>query len=448
MMKKRSINLKKSAHEFSRRKFLGSSIGILGATAMGPLAHATGIPATMDIQGSSDLTTIKSKKRSSLTEPTYGDYTVIYNHLEAIPVESGHIHSDAPSLLRTTDDALLCSVPLMIRGNPKEPINTLHFFRSTDNGRSWTKLPGESTFVCGTLFKNGKSIFFIGAGPGHRDRSPGSEGMRIIRSDDQGQTWTDPVMLFKGPFYQPAGGYVKKDGKFYWCCDTGRDMTYVIAGDLNRDLSDPDAWRISEGLPMPEVPKSLTRGTGKGKILEGNVLEVNGRLQVSWRYMIDERDTVGIGVICDLDDNNNQLKYSFRQFYPLPGAQNQFYIIHDEISGLYWMNANLPTHTQDDAFAEKLNGNPHYSGVPGKERRILALFCSFDALNWLPAGYIIVWPLVRQSSNYCGLLIDGDDLLVASRTSRNGRNQHDNDLTAFHRIRNFRDRARHLFPKE
>lgn len=40
----------------------------------------------------------------------------------------------------------------------------------------------------------------------------------------------------------------------------------------------------------------------------------------------------------------------------------------------------------------------------------------------------------------------GDDLLVVARTSRAGRNQHDNDLTTFHCVRNFRERAAFLLP--
>jgi hypothetical protein len=197
------------------------------------------------------------------------------------------------------------------------------------------------------------------------------------------------------------------------------------------------------------VPREMTRLDRRGgKILEGNVVEVNGRLQVSWRFMIDERDTVGIGVICDVDDDGTRIDYRFRQFHPLPGAQNQFHIVHDPAGGLYWMTANLPTRSQDQdpAFNARLAANKRYAGPPGKERRILALFCSFDALNWLPAGYIVIWPLVRQASNYCGLLIDGADLLVAARTSRKGFHQHDNDLTTFHRVKNFRDRAAALMP--
>ncbi len=383
-------------------------------------------------------------------EPTLGgDYTVIFDHYSEIPVQEGRIISDAPSLLRMSDTTLLCAVPLNIRkAKPKTPVNALHFFLSRDNGNHWEKLDATSDFHCGTLFQEKETLYFLGAKNYHRQ--PDS-GIQIIRSDDGGFTWSKPVMLFKGPFYNPSTGYVKRNGQFYWCFDTGRDTTYIVAGDLSRDLTDPAAWRISDGQSIPEVPRELTRlDSRQGKILEGNVVEVNGRLQVSWRILIDSRDTVGMGVIYDLEDDGETIHYRFRQFHPLPGGHNQFHIVRDEVTGLYWMNATLPTRTQnqDPEFNTRIDANPRYSSCAGNERRILALFCSVDALNWLPAGYIVVWPLVRQASNYCGLLIDGDDLLVAARTSRDGANQHDNDLTTFHRIRNFRDRARFLIEGE
>jgi len=390
------------------------------------------------------------------SEPTLGGYSVIFDHYAEIPMRHGRMVTDAPSLLRTRDGALLCTVaaPFIVSHQtgkvlPKDPsFRSLMFFRSRNEGRTWQRMDATSDFCCGTLFRHGDALYFIGAGPVHRDPE---SGIKIIRSQDEGRTWTEPIMLFKGPFYNPAGGYVMRNDRFYWCFDTGRDTTYIVAGDLTRDLTDPSAWHISDGLPIPNVPPENTRKESRrGKILEGNVVEVNGKLQVSWRFMIDELDTVGLGVICDVADDGKHMDYRFRQFYPLPGAQNHFHIAHDPVGGLYWMSANLPTRSQDQdpAFNARLDANPRYTRGPGMERRILALFCSFDALNWLPAGYIVVWPLVRQASNYCGLLIDGDDLLVAARTSRNGAHQHDNDLTTFHRIKNFRARAAFLMEKE
>jgi len=53
---------------------------------------------------------------------------------------------------------------------------------------------------------------------------------------------------------------------------------------------------------------------------------------------------------------------------------------------------------------------------------------------------------LRQSFMYAAPLIDGDDLLILSRTSRDGRDQHDADLCTFHRLRCFRRLALDLYP--
>jgi hypothetical protein len=45
-----------------------------------------------------------------------------------------------------------------------------------------------------------------------------------------------------------------------------------------------------------------------------------------------------------------------------------------------------------------------------------------------------------------GPLIDGNDLLVLSRTSREGWDQHDADLCTFHRIHAFRHLPLNLYP--
>jgi hypothetical protein len=411
-------------NESSRRNFLRTA-------AMGSM--------TPFIPGILHGETVLSNPVVSGNEPTLGGYKIICDHYEEFPISNNQfIKSDAPSLVKTSDGALLCAVPMHFKGVPRKEIKNLQFYRSEDGGEHWKRLKGGSYFCAGTLFRHGKILYFLGTGPGEMPEN--CEGVRIIRSEDEGQNWSDPVDLFKGLLpYQPAGSYVVRDGKLYWCfvremCLTWNnpDMltsTYVIAGDLSRDLCDPEAWRISNGVQNPGAPPHMSVGKGKGNWLEGNVVEVNGRLRVCWRYMIDGYSTNGIGAICSFEDDGTSLSYKFEQFYPLPGAQNHFHIVHDPFSKLYWMTANLQTQS------------------PVNERRILSLYLSFDALNWLPATYVIIWPLIRQSSNYCGLLIDGDDLLVAARTSRNGRNQHDNDLTTFHRVKNFRSLASPLMPQ-
>lgn len=414
-----------SPNPFSRRHFLQTT------AALGSLAGVTASATAAD-----DTSKGKSRTAVSGHEPTLGEYTIICDHYAEFPLRDNQfIKSDAPSLVKTTDGALLCAVPMHFRGAPRKEIRNLQFYRSEDRGENWKKLQGGSYFCAGTLFRQGKILYFLGTGPGEMPEN--CEGFRIIRSEDEGRNWSDPVDLFKGEQpYQAAGSYVVRDGKLYWCFVRAWNIpsmtatTYVIAGDLSRDLCDPAAWRISNAVRNPGAPPHMTVGDGHGNWLEGNVVEVNGKLRVCWRYQINGYATNGIGAICSFEDDGTSLSYKFEQFYPLPGAQNHFHIVHDPVSKLYWMTTNLPTQS------------------PVNERRILSLYCSFDALNWLPATYVIIWPSIRQSSNYCGLLIDGEDLLVAARTSRNGRDCHDNDLTTFHRVKNFRALASPLMPQK
>ena len=85
-------------------------------------------------------------------------------------------------------------------------------------------------------------------------------------------------------------------------------------------------------------------------------------------------------------------------------------------------------------------------GRAGNERRFLMLMYSLDALNWFPAGCVAAWPSPGQGFQYNALLVDGDDLLVSSRTAKNAPNQHDNDLVTIHRVHDFRSLALNLHP--
>ena len=75
---------------------------------------------------------------------------------------------------------------------------------------------------------------------------------------------------------------------------------------------------------------------------------------------------------------------------------------------------------------------------------------SRDCLNWFQAGCIAAWPNPLHSFSYAAPLVDGNDLLILSRTSAPGDqqsfNNHDTNLVTFHRVRNFRSLALVLKP--
>ena len=81
----------------------------------------------------------------------------------------------------------------------------------------------------------------------------------------------------------------------------------------------------------------------------------------------------------------------FTQFYPMPGAQNKFHIIYDDVSRLFWMTTNLVVDSQNSqGWLEKLYKMGFY-GPLGNERRILMLMYSMDALNWFQTGRLVLF---------------------------------------------------------
>ena len=364
--------------------------------------------------------------------------------------------TDAPSLVRLPGGNLLCACPRLIGGADYLKVtlqrlgsDTLSVYASADQGSTWKEL-SRLPFLAGRLFLHDGSAFYLGVGPERR-------GIWISRSDDGGAGWSEPVQLFEGSFYAAASGMAERDNRLYWAFGAVNadgefnrkgSRLLAVAGDLSADLTSRAAWRRSGDLAYPGTPAQLVRPGGardRDHWLEPNVVDTVDGLRVIARLRLDGYGTSGMAAVCDLADDGERLDLRFAQFYPTPGAQNHFHIIHDEVTALYWMVCNLPARTRHAKGQDGVR-LPGLRGTPGNERRFLMLFHGVDALNWFPAGCVAQWPSPAQAFNYTTPLIDGEDLLIVSRTSRNGRDQHDNDLITFHRLPDFRSLALNLFP--
>jgi len=384
----------------------------------------------------------------TFTEPLAQDFTVIQEH------EAGTYRTDAPALVKLPSGRLVSSyvmLPMPVVTRPGNYKAETWVKTSDDNGLTWqetARLPNE----LGLLFFHGKRLYLVGV-------ESGRGGLMASASENEGLTWTPPKTVIPGRFWNTSTGRVIKNGTLYWCAGAENEAggfngwasrSVILAADLTRDITEPPAWRKSVYLYYPGTPQRLrlNRDTASGKPyadhhLEGSVFEVKGGLRAAWRVRIEGHATCSIAMVCDIEDNGTSLDYRFTQFYPFPGAQNHFHIIRDGETGVYWMTSNMQTHSQDRDFIER----GLKQGMVTAQRQILALHCSFDALNWLPAGYLVIWEKLSRSSNYVTPAIDGKDLIFASRTSYNAQNQHDNDMVTFHRVRNFRRLSRPLTPK-
>ncbi len=393
---------------------------------------------------------VTSPRYSRWRRPLIDDFAVI----DTVP--DPDVLTDAPSLVRLPGGDLLCACPRLVGGAghlqatlQRLGPNTLSVYTSTDHGDSWKELQ-RLPFLAGRLFLHEGSAFYLGVGPERK-------GIWISRSDDGGRGWTGPVQLFEGSFYAAASGMAERDGRLYWAFGAVNaegefnrkgSRLLAVAGDLSADLTSPAAWRRSADLDYPGTPAELLqpgRPQDRDHWLEPNVVDTADGLRVLARLRLDGYATPGLAAVCDLTDDDGSLDLCFRQLHPLPGGQNHFHVVHDEVTRLYWMLCNLPTRSQG-AGGREVSGWPGFRGSPGNERRFLMLFYGVDALNWFPAGCVAQWPSPAQAFNYTTPLIDGEDLLIVSRTSRNGRDQHDNDLVTFHRLPDFRSLALDLFP--
>ena len=78
--------------------------------------------------------------------------------------------------------------------------------------------------------------------------------------------------------------------------------------------------------------------------------------------------------------------------------------------------------------------------LPDNERRRMVLHFSKNLVDWCFAGVVAIGPSERGSRHYAAMDIDGDDLVILSRSGdEKARNAHDGNLATFHRVKNFRE---------
>ncbi|MCD6049119.1 MAG: glycosyl hydrolase [Verrucomicrobia bacterium] len=378
----------------NRRQFIGAVSAVIGTAAFHP-------------------------SKLIAAEPLAQKYTEVFHNPDP------EYYVEGPGLVRLADGTLVAVVPIVPRNE-------------------WSAERRATRSVTHILHSKG----------GTKVRN---DDLLLLRSKDGGKTWSEPVTLFKGHFWNCHTGMAVRDNHLYWALDDlslgSKRGPRAVAGDLSGDLMDPKSWRLSEPVPFPGVPEPLTHPDLKltSQYLEPNVLNVRGKLRVLMTVKPKRQSTASLCAVLDLNDDQKKLDLKFKQFHPMAGGQLKFCVLWDEVSQMFWATANLVVDSQGafDWWAEgEKRGNFSYSSaMGGNDRRFLMLFYGIDGLNWMPAGCIAQAGKISQSFMYARPAVDGDDLAIIARSSVNAPNQHDADYATFHRVRDFRKLALKLTPE-
>jgi len=356
---------------------------------------------------------------------------------------------DGPGLAKMPDGTLVAVVTVEPRGPTRVQVA-----ESSDGGQHW-KLTAQLPYNAAVPWVHRGSLYVFAHPKGTKPYR--EDDLLLLRSDDAGKTWSKPVTLFEGHFWNVQTGMAIRQGRLYWSADdyvaTSKRGPRVVVCDLSADPMNPKSWRISNHVGFPGLPDSLLNPNMKGsypsqRMLEPNVLNVGGRIRVLAAVKPPLQATTNLCAVFDVTDDGKNVKLSFTQFHPMPGGQVKFCIVWDEVSQLFWATLNLAADGQDrfrmEDPREKRSGKKYDGAIGGNDRRFLMLFYGLDGLNWFPAGCIARAGRLSQSFMYPSHIVDGDDLLVVARSSVNGRNRHDADTCTFHRVRQFRKLAMNL----
>lgn len=412
-------------------------------------------------------------------EPLAQNFTVVATVQADTPDAYWYFLNTGFTILK--DGALLAAGAEVVKGkNVKAADGTgdghVRIARSLDGGKTWAdtaRIPFRNRMEV-MLHARGQTAYLF-VSPHGRDGV-----MLVASSTDRGATWSDFVEVVRrlaGPartkptkhdaeweipteasteedrwFCGNQMAMAEKNGQLYIAVSERCQSMAVMACDLARGVTNPDAWRISENVRV-HIPPELNRGLFPGpsmRCLEGNVISLGDRLRVIARMCIDRYATANLAAIFDLHDKNDTLRLDFTQYSPTPGGQGKFFIVQDPVSRLYWMASNLPANTQ--GLVEPPPGSPR-----GNERRFLFLWYACDALNWFPAGCIARTERMSEAFMYPVMHIVGDDLVLVVRTVRRyeglqakhraASGFHDANMMTFHRIKDFRSLAMDIWPR-
>jgi hypothetical protein len=399
--------------------------------------------ASITVEGLSDLTDYNvtlarddgtgAVTRRVRTGHIPGNTVVNYLHPQDPAFSFSGRFLGTPTLARCPSGRLVAAMDVFWRHEYYAMLSPL--FCSDDGGSSWRWLGELAPSYWPKLFVHRGVLYGLSA-------TQGGGCLVIARSEDEGETWSAPVLLFATNSWYSVegncGNITEKNGRLYipiacgsWNTATFR-MSYISAP-ADSDLLDPAQWTIADLLEYdpawPGSPAEVGPGCGSpGAGIEGNIIEgPDGTLHACYRMDIEAAGKPNYGkmLLLDIDTTNPEAPYRFNAIVECTlGSNAKFCLNYDPVSRYY-----------------VLLGNEQIPGVCPK-RTVLSMAVSEDLHNWRVVHRI--FDFRNHDPKACGFqypdwVFDGDDIVTLTRVGYNMADTHHNsNCITFTRIRNFR----------
>lgn len=355
-------------------------------------------------------------------------------------------------------------------------------FTSDDKGRTWVHRV-DFPYMHARPFYAGKVLYVLGQ----------ADNLMIIRSDDDGETWSEPVRLTDDErlstispgrvtkWHQAPANVHYNNGHIYLVFEK-RIYTDIpgwnvhgiapilMRGAIDSDLTQRHNWTFASELAFRDavnvdaldyfgVPFFSTAGTAKPELscpalgwLETNVVQFRdpdhywydpvGKTYHLWaRAHTGGTGYAAIAKVVEQSDGSMttmlETTPSGRKilFVPCPGGQMKFHILYDEVDKLFWLLSSQAT----DSMTRRDRLPPERFGLPNNERHRLQLHFSKNCIDWCFAGLVDMGGSPKEARHYASMAIDGDNLYILSRSGdENAKNAHDGDMITFHVVEDFR----------
>lgn len=392
-----------------------------------------------------------------------------------------------PALARLDDGRLVATIDLSGPGVRNLPATrrwevgefgyswVARIFTSDDKGKTWAHradFPGQHQ----RPFVAGDSVYVLGH----------AADLTIMHSDDRGETWSEPVQLTEGQhWHQSACNVHYANGNVYLVMErrvyfdvqgwpVSESAPVLMRAPVEADLTRRGSWTFASelvfrdliddtetdliGVPFWNVGNVDPTGKSNRRMspigwLETNVVQFVDSDHIWYDptghtfHLWMRANTGGTGYACMLKviENEDGAMTTMAEtvpsgrrivYVPCPGGQMRFHVLYDEQTRLYWL---LSTLAWDSMTRPERLPSTRFS-LPNNERHVLALHFSKNMIDWRMAGVVAQGNSPKEARHYASMLIDGDDLLVGSRSGdHRSKSAHDGNLITLHRVKGFRD---------